>query len=94
MPAAYYCTPAVERINAKLHELDVKPLKKPLKKKKTKKRKRKDEDDDDTESDEDQMDEVDNGQLEAFVQQRHDIVAASQRVRRPPLFVVIDQVSS
>lgn len=81
MPAAYYCTPDVERINAKLHELDVKPLKKPLKKKKTKKRKRKDEDDHDIESDED---EVDNGQLEAFVQQRHDIVAASQRVRRSP----------
>ena len=81
MPAAYYCTPNVERINAKLHELDVKPRKKPLKKKKTNKRKRKDEDDDDTESDED---EVDNGQLEAFDQQRHDIVAASQRVRRSP----------
>ncbi|GAA5854746.1 hypothetical protein JCM9279_007013 [Rhodotorula babjevae] len=76
----YYCTPHVERINIKLHELDSRPLKKPLKKKKKPGKKRKHEDeDDDFESSEDEMDEVDNGELEAFVKQRHDDVAASQR---------------
>ncbi|KPV77093.1 uncharacterized protein RHOBADRAFT_52048 [Rhodotorula graminis WP1] len=74
----YYCTPDVERISAQLYEVEGKAPKKPRKAKKKKSKKRKYEDEDD-ESDEEVMDEDDVAKLEAFVKQRHDIVAASQR---------------
>ncbi|GAA5929097.1 hypothetical protein JCM3775_006735 [Rhodotorula graminis] len=74
----YYCTPDVERISAQLYEVEGKAPKKPRKTKKKKSKKRKYEDEDD-ESDEDVMGEDDVAKLEAFVKQRHDIVAASQR---------------
>ncbi|GAA5907307.1 hypothetical protein JCM8208_007150 [Rhodotorula glutinis] len=76
----YYCTPDVERLSAHLFELEGKKPKKARKAKKKKGKKRKHEDEDDeSDVEEDKMDEVDEGKLEAFVKERHDIVAASQK---------------
>lgn len=78
VPAVYYCAPHVQAMSDKLHELEAQAPKRSDKKSKKRTVQVKDKDGDEGKADE----VVVVNQLKAFVKQRRDIVAASQKVRR------------
>ena len=77
VPAVYYCAPHVQAMSDKLHELEAQAPKRSDKKSKKRTVQVKDKDGDEGKADE----VVVVNQLKAFVKQRRDIVAASQKVR-------------
>jgi len=81
--AAYYCKPHVKAMSDKLRELDAAATSSSIEQSEKRQMPVKDEN-----GDEFKADEVVN-ELEAFVKQRRDIIFAAQKVRRPPLLLLV-----